>query len=412
MTTIPPVAKVALGVLGGWLAIMAPAVVTIALRLQEFDSSGLPSTYAMILSIGWLTMMVALVASGVVGDAVRARTGSRVLLARVGVPLLAVGGVLLAVAPSAAWLLATWILVQIPSAMVVTTAMAETGDEVAQDRRGVASGLVGAAPIVALLVGSISVRFLAADLAWAFIVPAVIGALLAMPLCWANRGTGTVSVPTANDARHVTHVLAGLWFTFLGASFLLSWSTSTTNGFLVTFVQYGMRTAADQVADSTTLLVIIASSVAVISSVVAGRWSAGKPRAVALWIAAALICALALLLLVLVPSPLTLMIVALLFGIAFGAANGVELAVVLLIRRDPAILGRDLGIFTAATSAPYVLVPAMATLLLAENVRAGVMTLFALAGATALVAAVGLAVIAGRRRSQLRPAPEPLHAPG
>ena len=400
MVTMPPAVKIALGVLGGWLAIMAPAVVTIALRLQEFDGSGLPSTYALILSLGWLTMMVALIVSGAVGDAVRTRTGSRALLARIGVPLMAVGGVLLAIAPSPGWLMLIWILVQIPSAMVVTTALAESGDEVPRERRGMTSGWVGAAPIIALLVGSIAVRFLADALAWAFIAPAVLGALLALPLVRRQ--------PAGEPGReHTPHVgglnvpgLLALWIAFLIGSFLLSWSTSTTNGFLVTFVQYGMETDADQVADSTTGLIIIATSLAVIASVLAGAWSRGRPRAVRLWVVAAVLCAVALGLLVVAPNSVTLVLAAMLFGTAFGMANGVELAVVLLVRRDPATLGRDLGVFTAVTSAPYVLVPALATVLLDVDARSGAFLLFQLACFTAFVGGLVFLISAGRRRSR------------
>ena len=400
MVTMPPAVKIALGVLGGWLAIMAPAVVTIALRLQEFDGSGLPSTYALILSLGWLTMMVALIVSGAIGDAVRTRTGSRALLARIGVPLMAVGGVLLAIAPSPGWLMLIWILVQIPSAMVVTTALAESGDEVPRERRGMTSGWVGAAPIIALLVGSIAVRFLADALAWAFIVPAVLGALLALPLVRRQ--------PAGELGREHTPLVGGLnvpgllalWIAFLIGSFLLSWSTSTTNGFLVTFVQYGMETDADQVADSTTGLIIIATSLAVIASVLAGAWSHGRPRAVRLWVVAAVLCAVALGLLVVAPNSVTLVLAAMLFGTAFGMANGVELAVVLLVRRDPATLGRDLGVFTAVTSAPYVLVPALATVLLDVDARSGAFLLFQLACFTAFVGGLVFLISAGRHRSR------------
>ena len=397
---MPPAVKIALGVLGGWLAIMAPAVVTIALRLQAFDASGLPSTYASILSVGWLTMIVALVVSGTVGDAVRARTGSRVMLARIGVPLIALGGVLLAVAPSPGWLMLTWVFVQIPSAMVVTTALAESGDEVPRDRRGLTSGWVGASPIIALLVGSIAVRILADALAWAFIVPAVLGALLAAPLVRREVAGAQGSDHTPVTAGLPMRGLLALWIAFLIGSFLLSWSTSTTNGFLVTFVQYGMATDADQVADSTTGLIIIATSLAVIASVLAGAWSRGRPRAMSVWVVAAVLCAVALGVLVLAPSPATLVLAAMLFGTAFGMANGVELAVVLLVRRDPATLGRDLGVFTAVTSAPYVLVPALATVLLDVDARSGAFLLFQLACFTAFLGGLVFLISAGRRRSR------------
>lgn len=114
--------RAAAGVLGGWLAIMPPTVLTLALRIDEWDGS--PSTYANILAAGWLTMLLALVVSGRVSDRLFIRTGSRSLLVRVGASLIAVSGVLLALAPNAGWLAAAWIFIQIPAAMVITSALA------------------------------------------------------------------------------------------------------------------------------------------------------------------------------------------------------------------------------------------------------------------------------------------------
>lgn len=410
------VAMVTGATLGGWMAIMAPAVVTIALRLREFDPSGLPSFYALTLALGWLMMMAALVTSGFWGDAIRRRTASRAPLARIGVPLITVGGVLLALAPSPGWLLVIWIAVQIPSAMVITTALAESGDALPVSRRGLTSGLVGAAPIAALLLGSLGVRVLADSLAWAFIVPAVLGALLAAPLMFAGQIPAHDDEPVASGPG-IGARSSLLWPVFIVASFLLAWSTSTTNGFLVTFVQYPLRTPADDIAGLSTLTVVAASAVAMIASILAGTMSAGRPRTRWFWTSAAAICGGGLLVLVLAPSQGTFLIAAICFGIAFGTANGVELAVVLLVRRDATRLGRDLGLITAVTTAPYVLVPAAATVLLADDPTSGVLTLFTLAGVVALLAAIltGIAWITGARgttrpppREESRRGPQPV----
>ena len=399
------VGMVAGATLGAWMAIMAPAVVTIALRLREFDPSGLPSFYALTLALGWLTMMAALVLAGYWGDAIRRRTASRAPLARIGVPLIAVGGALLALAPSPGWLLVVWIAVQIPSAMVITTALAESGDALPRHRRGLTSGLVGAAPIAALLLGSLGVRVLADSLAWAFIVPAVLGALLAAPLMFAGPVPSTTDESVA-DGPATGSRSAALWPVFLVASFLLAWATSTTNGFLVTFVQYPLATPSDDIAGLSTLTVLAASSVAMLASIASGALSGGRPRTPWFWTTAAAICGGGLLVLALAPTQGTFLIAALCFGLAFGTANGVELAVILLVRRDAARLGRDLGLFTAVTTAPYVLVPTVATVLLAGDPSAGVLTLFTVAGIVALLAAILTAIAwAMSSRGMTRPPP-------
>lgn len=380
--TLSPAIKVPLGVLGGWLAVMAPAVVTIALRLREFDPSGLPSTYALILALGWLTMIIALLAAGVIGDAVHRRLSTRTPLARIGVPLTAVGGVLLAIAPSPVWLAVVWAGVQVPSAIVITTALAEGGQEVSLRRRGLTSGLVGAAPIIALLVGGITVRVLIDSLAWAFILPAVVGALVAAPLMLTGPGSAPAEMTEGDGIISVDGTqtsASALWLAFLTGSFLLAWATATTNGFLVTFVQYIVDVASDDVADLSSSAVIIASLLAIVASITGGLLTAKRGNSVRLWTVAAALCALALSILLAAPTSRMFLVAACVFGIAFGAANGAEWSVVLSVRNRRERWGRDFGILTAVTSAPFVLVPALATVVLRTDAEDGVRLLFTLA---------------------------------
>lgn len=377
------------GVLGGWLAIMPASVVTLALRVGEWQAE--PSTYANILAAGWLTMLVSLIVIGRIGDVVLARTGSRALLVRFGAPLIAVSGVLLAVAPTPGWLAAAWIVAQVPAAMVITTALAACGNVVHPNQRGVTSGLIGAAPILAVFVGSFMVRLLTDSLGWAFIVPALLGAVLAVPLM---RNMQVVEVqPTAVALRSLPwKAVAWVWVAFLGASFLLSWATSTTNGFIVLFIEYVTAIARADVATTATTAVILASLLAVIASVVAGSLSGGRPRAFAMWSVAAVACGLGLVVLITSPTSLSIYLIACIFGISFGVANGVELAVILQLRTAPEHLGRDLGLFTAMTTAPYVLVPALASVVMRDDTRSGLLVIFGLASISAIVAGVVIAV--------------------
>lgn len=396
-----PLIRITGGVLGGWLAIMAPAVVTIALRLREFDDSGLPAFYARTLTAGWLTLLVALILAGRLGDRIHARLGSRVILARVGVPFLAITGLLLALAPTPNLLLVAWIAVQIPAALVVTTALAESGDHVSMSRRGLASGLVGASAILALLLGTTLVRLTGESTAWSFLLPALLGTLLALPL--------TIQVPEmSGPSEPSTRLFSGsgaqksgvLWFLFLAASFLLSWSTSTTNGFLVTFVQYVLLEPADEVSTTSTTAVIVAATLATCASVFFGWLSRGGQRGPWLWVAGAALCAGALALMVFAPSPLSFLVAAALFGVGFGTANGVELSVVLNLRGTHHHLGQDLGLFTAVTTAPYVLVPALASVLLAGDTASGIRMLFVLASCMALLGAFMTVRLAMRSKAQ------------
>jgi len=328
---------------------------------------------------------------GRIGDLVFAGTGSRALLVRIGAPLIAVSGVLLAVAPTPGWLAAAWIVAQVPAAMVITTSLAVCGNVTSPNRRGVTSGLIGAAPILALFFGSFLVRLLTDSLGWAFIVPALLGAVLAAPLM---RKMPVVDVqPSVIAARSLPwKALAWVWVAFLVASFLLSWATSTTNGFIVLFIDYVTTIARADVATTATTAVILASLLAVIASVLSGLLSGGRPRAFVMWAVAAVACGLAVVGLIAFPTSLSIYLIAGIFGISFGVANGVELTVILQLRTAPEHLGRDLGLFTAVTTAPYVLVPALASVMMRDDTRSGLLVIFGLASVLAILAGVVIAV--------------------
>lgn len=388
------------GVLGGWLAIMAPAVIIIALRMREFDPSGLPVLYSATLAAGWAMMIVALIVFGRVGDVLRRRTGSRVALARVGAPLIALAGALLALAPSPGWLLMAWVFAQLPSAMVITTALAEAGEVVPVGRRGLASGMIGAASIIALLIGSAIATALSSSPAWAFLVTSLLGTLFALPLAMspvtAHALTEDAAEEQAPAVASPSALTKAAWPIFVIASLLLSWAASTTNGFVVPYVQNVADVAQPSITGLSSWAILTASVLATITSIAGGMIAGGRRRGAWMWSIAATACAAGLLVLLIAPTTVGVLIAAALFGAGFGLANGVELGVVLLLRTDPSQLGRDLGLFTAATSGPYVLVPALATLLLSYSVTTGLVQLFTLALALALTGSL-LVLSVGRR---------------
>ena len=395
------VAKIALAVLGGWLAVMPSAVLTIALRLHEFDPSGLPTQYSQVLAVGWLTLMSGLIGFGHLGDRLEHRGHSRIRLVRLALPVLVVASGLMALAGTATQLGLAWTLMQVPASAIVTSALALSGSTITASRRGLLSGLIGAASIIALLVGSLVVRATQDILSTAFVATALIGATLALPL--AIRPPERAVDPVVVDRRQggTTRVGWGAaWGVFTVASVMLSWATSTGNGYLVMFLDYVARTPATELAQASTRVVSLATLAAITASVIAGASLRGRRSAALLWSGSAVAVAGALIGLFAFPTPTGILISAVCFGIGFGMANGVELGLLLFLRHSPGRLGRDLGIFNAMTSLPYVLVPAMATAWLASDVASGLHGMFTLAWGLALLGAAltaGVAFSARRR---------------
>lgn len=383
--------------LGGWLAIMPAAVVTIALRLREFDSSGLPSQYSLILASGWLALIVCLILAGQLSDMLHARTGSRLLLTRISIPLLVLLSFLLAYAPTPGWLSVWWVLIQIPVGLIITTTLAASGELVPLGRRGAISGLIGASSIIALFLGTAIADATGDAQATSMWLPAVIGAALCLPYAILHRATARDLEASIDRSVSMQLPAVGPWLLFIAASLLLSWATSTTNGYLVLLVDHVSTVADDAVASTSTRLVLIASSAAIFASLLLGPLARTRRISAWLWSGSAMICGLALILLIARTGDASLAVSALLFGLAFGAANGVELALVLFLRSGSPRLGRDLGIFTSATTVPYALVPALGAVMLSDDVRAGLMQLFGIAAALAIIAAALTLVIAQRR---------------
>lgn len=396
-----PVVLPALAVLGGWLMVLPGSVVTVALRLGQLDPSA-PTRYSLTLAAGWLVLSCSLVAFGRIGDRLEERGRSRTIVATLAMPVAAAAAMLLATASGPGLLSVAWILLQLPAGAVIAAALGSSADRAPVDRRGLASGLVGVAPIASVLLGSAVVGVLGAQVALGSALLVLLGIALALPAMLDRRArvrgdrvTGTVAGPHRGSAG--IRVLAGAWLVFLVADFLMSWATSTGNGYLVLAIEafHGASGAIEQTATGT---VAIATLTAVVLAVVGGLVSRDARASATAFGLGTLAVAAGLLITVAVPTPAGLAIAAAVFGAGFGLANGAELALAVQLRGGEAGIGGALGMLTAVTSIPYVLAPAAAALLLAGDLAAGLRVLFGLA----IVLALGGAALCLRIRSAAR----------
>lgn len=106
-------------VLGGWLIVMPGAVLTLALRLGEFGEVTNTTDYPVILALGWLALIVSLIANGKLSDALLKRYSTRRYLLLIAMPILVVAALLLMPATTPEVLGAGWILMQLPAAAII-----------------------------------------------------------------------------------------------------------------------------------------------------------------------------------------------------------------------------------------------------------------------------------------------------
>ena len=355
-------ARVGLAVLGAWLAVLPGASVTLALRLD----TGAGAPYPLAIAGGWGLLIAALALFGGLGDRSVHTLGSRRPLLLGGIAGVLTASALLAAAVTPASVIGAWLLLQIPAAALLAAALGLAHDVVPEHRRGRASGLAGAAPIAALLVGTIVVR-LTPSPSWAFLASGVLGAALAVPLLLARRPSIPRDLVTPPpDARpwDVNALVAPIpaavaipaiavagWALFLASDVLLSFATAATNSFIVPFV--ATVSDAGDVATTATSVVFTSALAGLAGALTAGRLSRGPARSLRTFALGCLIAGVALVVVLADPVGVGLWAGAALFGAAFGLANGAELAVVLGLR-DGRRIGRDLGVLAALTSVPYI----------------------------------------------------------
>lgn len=362
--------RVGAAVLGSWVVVLPGSVTILALRMDEVGASN--ADYAMAISGGWLVFIAALVVLGAVGDRSVWRFGARwpLLLGGVAGSVLTAG--LVSVAATPASLASCWLLMQIPAAAYVAACLGLAHDVVPTANRGLVSGLSGAAPIAALLVGAIVTRTATSPVA-AFLITAGLGAVLGLPLLLKSlRSSGARDADAAeverdsatSGPRSPTTVgisLAVAWPVFLASDFLLSLATSSTNSFVIEFVRESMNTSSADTVGIATLLVIISALVGLVGAVGGGMLGRNVIAAGRVFAVGCLIAGIGLIGILVDPGGPLLWIGAALFGIGFGLANGSELAIGLGLRGSSTI-GRDLGVLAAVTCVPYVIVALAAAL--------------------------------------------------
>lgn len=362
--------RVGAAVLGSWVVVLPGSVTILALRMDEVGASN--SDYAVSIAGGWLVFIAALVVLGAVGDRSVWRFGARwpLLLGGVAGSVLVVG--LIAVAATPASLASCWLLMQIPAAAYVAACLGLAHDAVPMRSRGVVSGLAGAAPIAALLIGGIVTRTVASP-STAFLVNAALGAALGLPLLLQSLRRGTAVHPHVDEmaresaapsprllsAAGVSLVIA--WPIFLVSDFLLSLATSATNSFVIAFVRESTNTSPADTVGTAALLVIIASVGGILGAIGGGLLGRDVIAAGRVFAAGSLIAGIGLVGILLNPGGPMLWIGSALFGAGFGLANGSELAIGLGLRGG-ATIGRDLGVLAAVTCVPYVIVALAAAL--------------------------------------------------
>lgn len=354
---------VAMGVMGAWMLVMPASTVTLALSVSH--AGGSTRDYSVGLSLGWLTLTVMSISFAALSDRIRARQPRRIgALILVALTACLAVSLVLDAGTSPGVIVVAWIILQIPASAILGAAMSQAAAVADPRRRGIVSGLVGSAALLALMVGA--PLALAAGPRLSFTAAAIGGSVLLVPLLRLVSRQVPTPVLTAPTGAVRAHPRPGApWLVLLGIGFFVSVATAITNSYVVAITSSvlsmgGREVSAESLA---TLAIVIASLLAVVASIASGAFLPTARRTSTAWVAALILLVASLVLIVAIPSVTTLLIGVAGFGLAFGVINSGELTLALNARPEIEHGGRTVAMFTAATTVPYILVPAMVALL-------------------------------------------------
>ncbi|MFG6432984.1 MFS transporter [Roseateles sp. LYH14W] len=393
----------ALAFFGLWMAIMTPAVMTLALRVNEIDPANKESNLSWILGVGAIVAMLVNPIVGQLSDRTTSRFGMRKPWMVAGAALVLVAlylmgtGDLMVVAVG-------WWLMQLAFNAVLATMTAVMPDQVPEEQRGVVSGVLG----ICLQVGIVGGVYLAQAVGSTFQMFMAPGLIFVVLLA--------VFLPSFEDRRLKTDTMPKLELIALAKSFwidprkapdfawafvsrfMLIMGLATLLTYQVFFLIDKLHFTPDQIPGAMLTATLVTTATTVIGSLLSG-WLSDKMQRRKFFVWSSTLIFAAGLAVVGMANDFE----GFLWGIAIvgfgqGVYVAVDLALVTQVLPNPAESAKDLGIFNLANALPQTVAPAIAPLFLMIGAEGGKGNYIALFVAAALISAVGaLAVIPIRK---------------
>jgi MFS family permease len=396
------VALYALAFMGTTLVLIAPLLVTLALKINALvGTDAAPRSLSLVTGVGALVAMFGNPLLGRLSDRTTSRLGMRRPWMAIGLVGGTLGVLLVAVAPSVPVVLVGWCVAQLFLNGLLAAMLAVLPDQVPAAQRGLVSGVLGVCLPAASVGGTYVVQLFSGNQLAMFLAPCAIAALLIAP--FAVRLDDRRLAPADRPAWSLRELLSTFYvdprrnsdFTWAFASRFLF---VTAYALLVTYQAYFLleRIGSDEddVPRQIFLSTLVHSTVVVVASLAGGRFSDRTGRRKAFVLAAATAYGLALLWIAATTEFHGFLVGMALAGLGFGVYVAVDLALVADVLPDGASTAKDLGVFNMAGALPFSVAPALAPFILSLG-GGSYGVLYAVAGACALLGA--LAIVPVRR---------------
>lgn len=387
------VLRAALSNYGLWTALMTPAIITLAIRVAEVAGPDYEAVYAMVLSVGAAVGMFGNPVWGRLSDRTRSRFGRRRPWVALGIAAGTAGIAVIAFVPQVWALVLGWALAQAGFNAALAATMASVPDQVPAKDQGRASGAVGAAVTGGILTGS-GIAALTQDTVLMLLIPCLLALVLAAQFVLAFRDP-QVEAPREPFSLKAIAATFGfdprkhpdfgwVWL----AKFLLVYGGLAPMVYMVYFIADRLDLTTAE-AGAVVGLLFLASYALQTAVALFGGWLSDRiGRRRPLFVASGIICAAGLLLLAAAPSLPMIIAAQLLLTLSGGLFAAADAVLVFQTLPNPDAPAKDLGVANLANGLPQIILPAVATAVLAIGGGSNYALLFCISAAVAVAGAL------------------------
>lgn len=372
----------------------------LAAKFAILDPANKTALYGLATTLYAVTATIALVLGGTFSDLTRSRFGARSPWLIAGAVLGALALVFAAGTQSTTFLLLLAPLFGLTYGILPAILVAIFPDRVPVNRRGTVSSIYGSGQVLgAVIGGSLGAQFLVAPDPFIFATAIV---LVAGVICFLLLAPDYSNVGEPRQKLDVRGVVASFAFprkapdfywAYAGRFLLLFGVYMITNYILYIVTDY-LGVPADQAAGTVAAVALVGFIPLIIGTVVGGPLSDRLKRRKAPLFVAAMLFAVSILLLLIWPSPTTLIVFSAISGLGQGAFFSIDTALMTEVIPNDTSRGKDLAILTTANTIPQVLAPGVTALVVG---LLGYPPVFAFALVCVAVGAVSIWFIRGVR---------------
>src|SRR3981081_218923 len=158
-----------------WLALLTPAIISLALRVRQLAPGNAAEPISWVLMTGALVALISNPVFGALSDRTKSRFGRRRPWLVGGMLCGCVALAVIGLAPTISIVLLGWCLAQLAYNAVLASLVAIIPDRIPPAQRGTVVGILGVCMPIGQITGTFLVQQLSFNMTWVLVVPGLIG---------------------------------------------------------------------------------------------------------------------------------------------------------------------------------------------------------------------------------------------